>query len=433
MIYLLINLASMSVNVNITSKGIQKVLKNYNEKQALAEYIWNGFDANADTIRIDYVANALGLLESLAIADNGYGINFDRLQQKFDPFFESEKSIQIVAPKHTSKMHGRNGVGRLTFFTFAHDASWRTTYQTEQGFRQGEIRISTGGLNSYIHDFTAAPSIKGETGTTVSFTNLRIGQQEVEETVLPFLINEFCWFIELNKHKNYSIIVNGEALDFSSNVKTLEEFTLFYPDTAVTFKIKYVHWKENLHKELSKYYFLAGGEEIYKDYTTLNKKSDDYFHSVYIDSDFFRDFDFKSFENEGQVAIFGAAKSSAEYRFLIKELTEYLKSKRKPFLKEYANRLIEGYEQDGIFPDYATEREKEQHKTPLLNLIKALYEVEPKLFSSLNTDQKKTLVRLIDLLLRSGQHAQLFDMFGGMIELETEEQEELASLCSIKA
>jgi hypothetical protein len=418
----------MSVKVNITSKGIQRVLKNYNEKQAVAEYIWNGFDANADTIRIDYVANALGLLESLDIADNGYGINFDRLQQKFDPFFESEKSLQIVAPKHTSKMHGRNGVGRLTFFTFAHDAVWRTTYQVEQGFQYGEIHISTGGLNSYNHDFTAEPSSGGTTGTRVSFANLRIGQQEMEETVLPFLINEFCWFIELNKHKNYSIIVNGEALDFSSNVKILEEFTLFYPDTAVTFKIKYVHWKENLHKELSKYYFLAGGEEIYKDYTTLNKKSDDYFHSVYIDSDFFRDFDFKSFENEGQVAIFGAAKSSPEYRFLIKELTEYLKDKRKPFLKEYANRLVEGYEQDGIFPNYADEIETQQHKTPLINFIKALYELEPKLFSSLNTDQKKTLVRLIDLLLRSRQEAQLFEMFSGMIELETEEKEELSVL-----
>lgn len=428
MIYLLINLVIMSVKVNITSKGIQKVLKNYNEKQAIAEYIWNGFDANANTIHVDYITNPLGLLAQLTIADNGYGINFDRLQQKFDPFFESEKSIQIVAPKHTSKMHGRNGVGRLTFFTFAHDAVWRTTYQSEKGFRYGEIHINTGGLNSYSHDFSTAQSNTGETGTIVSFTNLRISQQDVEETVLPFLINEFCWFIELNKHKKYSIIVNGEALDFSSNVKTIEEFNLFYPDTAVTFKIKYVHWKENLHKELSKYYFLAGGEEIYKDYTTLNKKSDDYFHSVYIDSDFFRDFDFKSFENEGQVAIFGAAKSSAEYRFLIKALTEYLKSKRKPFLKEYANRLIETYEQDEIFPVYATEREKELRKPALVDLIKALYEIEPKLFSSLNTDQKKIFVRLIDLLMHANLCNEIFEMFNGMIELEAEERDELLKL-----
>jgi hypothetical protein len=418
----------MSVKVNITSKGIQKVLKNYNEKQAIAEYIWNGFDANADTIEIDYVANALGLLESLTIADNGYGINFERLQQKFDPFYESEKSLQIVAPKHTSKMHGRNGVGRLTFFTFAHNATWQTTYQSEQGFCYGEIQISTGGLNSYSHDFTAKPTVKGKTGTTVSFTNLRIGEQEMNELVLPYLINEFCWFIELNKHKNYSIIVNGNAMDFSSNVKTLEEFNLFYPDTSVTFKIKYVHWKENLHKELSKYYFLAGGEEIYKDYTTLNKKSDDYFHSIYIDSDFFRDFDFKSFENEGQVAIFGAAKSSPEYRFLIKELTAYLKEKRKPFLKEYANRLIEAYEQDEIFPVYADENEKRLKKPELVGLIKALCELEPKLFNSLNTDQKKTLVRLIGLLMLSDQRDELYEMFSGMMELEADEQNELLHL-----
>ncbi|MGM9476083.1 ATP-binding protein [Pedobacter sp. GSP4] len=418
----------MSVSVNITSKGIQKVLKNYNEKQAIAEYIWNGFDANADTIKIDYVANALGHLESLDIADNGYGINFDRLQQKFDPFFESEKAIQIVAPKHTSKMHGRNGVGRLTFFTFAHNATWRTTYQAENGFRHGEIYISTGGLNNYNHDFTALPTARGKTGTVVSFTNLRISQQDFDETVLPFLINEFCWFIELNKHKNYSVIVNGMALNFSDNMKSSEEFTLFYPDTSVHFKIKYVHWKDNLHRELSKYYFLAGGEEVYKDYTTLNKKSDDYFHSIYIDSDFFHDFDFKSFESEGQVAIFGAAKSSAEYRFLIKELTEYLKSKRKPFLKEYANRLIETYVQEDIFPGYATEREAAIRKPELVKLIKALYEVEPKLFGSLNTGQKKTLVRLLDLLLRSDQRDQIFDLFNGMIELEVDEKAELALL-----
>jgi hypothetical protein len=418
----------MSVSVNITSKGIQKVLKNYNEKQAIAEYIWNGFDANADTIKIDYVANALGHLESLDIADNGYGIDFDRLQKKFDPFFESEKAIQVITPKHTSKMHGRNGVGRLTFFTFAHNATWRTTYQAENGFRHGEIYISTGGLNSYNHDFSALPTANGNTGTVVSFSNLRIGQQDLEETVLPFLINEFCWFIELNKHKNYSVIVNGTALNFSDNIKSLEEFNLFYPDTAVNFKIKYVHWKDNLHRELSKYYFLAGGEEVYKDYTTLNKKSDDYFHSVYIDSDFFRDFDFKSFENEGQVAIFGAAKSSPEYRFLIKELTEYLKSKRKPFLKEYANRLIDAYEQEDIFPVYVTEREKQQRKPELINLIKAIYEAEPKLFGSLNTGQKRTLVRLMDLLLVSNQRDQIFELFNGMIELEAEEKEELSSL-----
>src|SRR4051812_10935271 len=37
----------MSNNVKITSKGIQKILRNYNPKLSLSEFIWNGFDAKA--------------------------------------------------------------------------------------------------------------------------------------------------------------------------------------------------------------------------------------------------------------------------------------------------------------------------------------------------------------------------------------------------
>ena len=176
---------------------------------------------------------------------------------------------------------------------------------------------------------------------------------------------------------------------------------------------------------MSKYYFLAGGEEIYKDYTTLNKKSDDYFHSVYIDSDLFRDFDFKSFENEGQVALFGAAKSAPAYRFLMKELNEYLKNKRKPFLKEYADGLINTLEQDGIFPRYVTERERDMAKPKLTGLIKVLYEVEPKLFSSLSIDQKKMLVRLLDLLLRTNDKEGVFNLLSEIVQLEGDDQNDL--------
>ena len=418
----------MAEKVNITSKGIQKVLKNYNERQAIAEYIWNGFDAHADTINIDYSFNELGGLETLEITDNGYGIDFNRLKQKFDPFYESEKAVQIVTPKHTSKMHGRNGVGRLTFFTFANSATWNTTYKLGDEYFHGSINIDTKGLNDYTYDFSSTPAKSAETGTRVSFLNMRISKVDLELSIIPFLINEFCWFMELNKNKPYSIVVNGVPLDFSVNIKAQEEFELVYAKTDVTFKIKYVQWKETLHKELSKYYFLTNGQEIYKDYTTLNKKSDDYFHSVYIESDFFRNFDFKSFENEGQVALFGAAKSSPEYRYLMKELTDYLKAKRKPFLKEYANKLIDSYEQDGIFPAYQTEWEYRFKKPELTEVIKALYEVEPKLFSSLSINQKKTFVRFLDLLLNSNERESVFSILDEVVELDPEEREELASL-----
>lgn len=38
--------------VQITTKGISKFLKAYTEEKSISEYIWNGFDAEADAINI---------------------------------------------------------------------------------------------------------------------------------------------------------------------------------------------------------------------------------------------------------------------------------------------------------------------------------------------------------------------------------------------
>ena len=139
----------MSTNVNITSTGIKKLLRKYIPEQAVAEYIWNGFDAGANTVEVNFKASDLGALELLTVKDNGYGINFNKLQSKFNPFYESEKAIEIAAPVHHSLMHGKSGVGRLTFFTFAYNAEWETTYQGENSLESGKISIDQDTLKSY--------------------------------------------------------------------------------------------------------------------------------------------------------------------------------------------------------------------------------------------------------------------------------------------
>ena len=46
--------------------------------------------------------------------DNGSGIEFEKLSSKFVPFYQSEKNADNNVK--ISKVHGRNGLGRLTFF-----------------------------------------------------------------------------------------------------------------------------------------------------------------------------------------------------------------------------------------------------------------------------------------------------------------------------
>ena len=41
-----------SQTVEITSAGIRKILNKYTPERAIAEYVWNGFDAKATVVNI---------------------------------------------------------------------------------------------------------------------------------------------------------------------------------------------------------------------------------------------------------------------------------------------------------------------------------------------------------------------------------------------
>lgn len=422
---------SMATHVNITSSGIQKVLRNYNEKQAMAEYIWNGFDAKATTVEINYTANALGFVDSMEICDDGYGISFKTLNVKFDPFYESEKALQLPFNRSRSVMHGKNGVGRLTFFKFANDAEWQTTYMQNDVLKSARIRIGVSALNNYQASQLDI-SLSDKTGTRVLFSNLKISDENLEQEIIPFLKSEFCWFLELNKKSGYSILVNGVALDYTDNIQDAEEgITLRYDDSNTVFKVKFIQWKNSLHKELSKVYFINERfEEMHKEYTTLNKKADEYFHSVYIESEFFTDFDFSGTEFDTQVKIYNRSKSSPEYKFLSKKVNELLRAKRKLFLKEYSSKLVERYEKEGVLPFTRYDPADPKRENDLRCTLKAIYEIQPKLFSNLSIDQKKTIVSLLDLLLYSSQRTQVLSLLEGIVDLEEEERTELTALLS---
>lgn len=422
----------MAGNVNITSKGIQKVLKHYTPRQAVAEYIWNGLDAGADTIHLNYSCNELGTIESLVISDNGKGIDMDQLGAKFNPFYDSEKALPYSAPKHTSLMHGKNGVGRLTFFTFAHTARWQTVYMRNGQPAAGSIHIAISGLNTYQTEHLPADA-GAATGTTVSFQPVKLSQEEMETLVIPYLMAEFCWFLELQKEKGVRILINGLPLDQTENIEDSEEdMEIFYEKTDTLFRVRFIQWKNPLHKELSKYYFVNDSkEEVYKDYTTLNKKCDEFYHSVYIQSNFFNDFDFKSTEDQLQADIFGKAKSSPEYKYLIKTVNEYLRAKRKPYLRVYATKLIEQYEREAILPVFKTEEEERLKKPRIEKVLMALYEAQPRLFSNMNLEQKRMMVRMIALMLDSNKKQSLFALVDSIIDMEPEERKEMSELMAL--
>jgi DNA mismatch repair ATPase MutL len=77
----------------ITSKSIEQSGLPVDFKKAITEYIWNGFDAKASLIELDFEANEVGYINSFTIKDNGSGIDLRSISETFGHFLDSQKSL----------------------------------------------------------------------------------------------------------------------------------------------------------------------------------------------------------------------------------------------------------------------------------------------------------------------------------------------------
>jgi hypothetical protein len=408
--------------IQITAKGIRAALKKYAPHQSIAEYVWNGFDAQASVIKIDYSANELGNIDLITISDDGYGIPHGKLQEKFEPLFESKKALENKLKKNLSAIHGKNGIGRLTFFTFARNATWKTVYEENGQNLSYEIYANAENINLYTGVNAVPRPTTESTGTTVSFSAVHgLTAPQLEEKFQDFILKEFAWFLALNSKRHFQIIVNGIEIDYKNIIADSEQFELIHEKTGTVFFVSYVRWAQRLNNEASRYYYInSEHKERWKEPTAIKNKGEQFYHSVFIESQYFDAFGFQSAEVENQVALLAGTRSDAQFKFLRKKLANMLRIKRRPFLKGFAEQLLIEYEEKNILAKDASEK--------LKDTIKTLYEMQPKIFTSLNLEQKKIVVGLLNMLIQSNQISLLPDFIATVVELTVSEKEELIQL-----
>ena len=431
------NLITAADEIQLGGDGVKSILNAYSAPESLAEYIWNGFDADATKVDISYEEDALGSLKYITITDNGKGIAQDLLAVKFKPFHESEKALKKVDSKHHSLLHGKNGVGRLTFFTFANTATWITTYKKNGKLYKYDIDISSSDLHSYGGARSEVTEVvESGTSTVVLFEDIRdLSAGAMSTTVRQYLLQEFCWFLELFKHKGFSISFNGEPLDHTEMILNTRDEEIVHTETSTRFKVKYIHWKKKLNKEFSRYYLIdSSGNENYKSTTLLNNKGDKFYHSVYIASDYFDNFLYDTKTNSTQTTLKGEdqkfnSQRDDEFKYLFSEFNDYLRRMRSPHLQKMADDLVDKYEKAKIIPEVNNSWEMPRNNE-LKALIKGVYQIQPKIFSTGDSsiEQKKTFVHLLNALLDSDRRDQIYTIIDSVVRLDPQEQDRLADL-----
>ena len=390
-------------------------------KQALVEYIWNGFDAGATEINISYVqANDLGALESVCISDNGRGVKKDLLEFTFGAFLDSQKRSTF---QRTSEMRGKKGKGRFSFKAFATEAEWTTRYLNEdQKLMQYSIKINIGDLSKYeVSEEVELDQASYSTGTDVKFTNINklSINSFVDVSFTEYIAQQYAWFLCLNKSLGYAIKLNEVEFAYDHLIACEEEkpFDIY----GTHFDVTFIRWNKNIGDKFYFYMMNSNLHENFKELTSFNNNTIDFYHSVYVKSSYFNDFIFERdpsprFDNKPN-------QSDRVYKKLKRELKAYLETKQKEFVSEVAAiNLINKYETLGILPRVKNNRYDEARRQDLIETIKQIYIVQPKIFKGLKPEQGKVLVGFLNLLLDTDERDRIIEIIEGIVSLTEDER-----------
>lgn len=425
-----------SQTVEITSGGIRKILNRYTPERAISEYIWNGFDAKASIIHInyEYENEELGTIKRIKISDNGTGICYEDLSAKFKKFYESQKRINNE--NNTDLTRGKNGYGRFTFYKFARFGQWNTSYLRGDQIMSYNIKINSDNLIDYS---PTEPVITQDvdTGTCVIFDDIKseLSCEYIKNKLIPYLKAEFAWFLELKEE--YKIYVNNEELIYSSIIAEQESVDITLSTSEHhkgTFNCKFIRWNTKMNDEYSRFYFLNKELELkFTKTTLLNKKGDDFWHSIIVVDDFFNgiDCDIDKDEDSSIVKLFQDSKDIKLFKDLIAKLNDFLKKKRRPFLKEKAQQIVAKFKQEKVFPDFGSNDWDKVRKDGLEDLVKNMYEVEPAIFMKLNKEQKKIFLELLNLVMDSSERNNLFKIIEAVVELDSNDRKEFAKILEV--
>ena len=268
---------------------LRKVASTSDYVKALAEFVWNALDGDATKVSVDLVKNALGGLESIAICDSGTGISKPRAEHDFESLGKSWKRETHRTPLLGRAIHGKEGQGRLRFFSLAQKAHWTSVYKDGEDLRCLTIEIDADSLQTSNVSEQAPPPANAETGTTVLLAPLKNtfdwltseeARSEFNATFAPYVL----------QYPGTEIVYNGRSVDPLSIIDRQHPFgtkSIICPDGITRdISLRVIEWKAKVGSR--KIYF--GGESgVVLGSQAANISAPDFDFSVYAYSPFFQE------------------------------------------------------------------------------------------------------------------------------------------------
>lgn len=401
---------------------LEKIAASRDPVKAVAEFVWNALDADAETVRLRFLRNALGGLEAVIIEDDGTGISEVRAKSSFRDLGDSWKRNVGRTPLGKRAIHGKEGRGRLRFFSLSDTATWRSTYRAEGGgTKEIELTVHAGSLASTeISDPIA--SEESFTGTAVTLTSLKpslewlssdLARHEFTSLFAPYLL----------QYPSIEIFYDGKKIDTAETISVDEDIpqpTLVCPTSRKIsdLRLKVIEWKNG---EGGRKINLGKDNGVVLGSVPANVTAPEFNFSAYAYSSFFQEMADEGLLELGEL-------NDEDYLFVLKhirsELTDYFRRRQ----ADKAGSLIDELKRTGAYPyegEPATEVEtREREVFDIATYTVASYSRD---FKKAESSMQRLALTLMREALRQNPDS-LTNILNAVVKLPKYRQDEFSSL-----
>lgn len=409
-------------NQSIESSGITK-----DYKEAICEYIWNGFEANATEVSIEYTLNEASGIRTLSIQDDGDGIVYEEIADTFGAFLTSRKNQMSLK----IKSRANKGKGRFSFSAFASSAKWTTVYKCGDICKKYEIKLEN--ENKEILNCTEPIKVSNEqTGTKVEFENINTLTSENMDfdTLESILLKEFAWFLCLYKGQNKKISINGMCIDYKKHINDDLSGIEVKDIDDMKFEVNLIVWRKSISEKFCCYYYDSKDIKKGKDTTSFNRNTIDFNHSVFVKSKFFDNINNIEGRLESEQGnLFVTDETKKIYKKLKKVIAEVIENKIGKYMSEKADNAIrEMIEDRKTFPQFTNDTYGELRKKDFIKVTKEMYKIEPRIFYKLKPIQEKSLLGFLNLLLNSEERENVLSIMEQIVDLSPEQRKDFSDM-----
>lgn len=384
---------------------------------AIAELIWNGFDAGATKVQVFIGRNNVDGVEDIRICDNGYGIDPNAVEEYFGSLGDSWK-------KHTVKengriLHGKNGKGRFKAFSLGATVDWNTTFSANGH----TVKYTISGNVNALDSFDASDPIRaaGPAMTEVHISNVSHDFRSLDdESALLALAKIFAPY--MMEYPGLVLHYNGALVDPKKVQSNRQDYHLgdveVAPGKRIAVALTIIEWSTKTDKEI--HLCDEKGVSLYSLVAGMIR-APGFSYTAYVKTQYFRERD--------QTNALLLADMDPEIKRIVDVAKGRIRQHFRERTLEKQGKVIERWKEENIYPyeDKTYLDPLEQAERQVFDILAVNVQSYLPSFESADQKAKKFTFRLLAQAVRENpESVQL--ILTEVLDLKKQEQDELADL-----